>query len=110
MPKRPEKTIFDLPPEYRFDVSKATTELQKLAQTEPDAVISVTLAELNSEGMGEESDVYLPVASAVALLTTIGEDQLFSAGNRTLIALRIARATSPPRRLSPEPWDENQAR
>lgn len=93
----PQKRL-DLPPERQFDVAKATRSLKTLAQTEPEAVIVLTLAQLSADGLEAESDVYLTATAAAALLATVAADQRLTAGGRELVALCVARARDEKRR------------
>jgi hypothetical protein len=45
-----------LPPEYRFDVEKAVRELASLADSEPDTLIALTLAQVGDDGLEGESE------------------------------------------------------
>ena len=96
-----------LPPEFRFDVVKAARTLSELAAEEPNAPILLTLAQVGAGGMEAESEVRLPASGAAALLASVGEDQRFRAGDRTLFVLRVSHADSLP--LTPkESWDYSQ--
>ena len=92
------KNRLDLPPERQFDVAKATRSLATLAQTEPDAIIVLTLAQLSADGLEAESDIYLTATAAAALLATVTEDQRLTTGGRELVALCVARAREEKRR------------
>ena len=96
-----------LPPEFRFDVAKAARALAALAEAEPSAPILLTLAQVDGDGLGAESEVRLPASGAAALLASVGEDQRFRAGDRTLFVLRVSHAGD----LPPGPkesWDYSQ--
>jgi len=81
----------NLPNEYRFDVPQARKSLAALAAQEPEARIALTLAQLGEDGLEAESDVYLPVESAAALLATVTDDQCLQSGNRLILILRVTR-------------------
>ena len=97
----------DLPLEYRFDVAKAAQNLATLSETEPEAVIVVTLAELGADGMGAESDIYLTAASAAALLAMVNEDQRLTSGDRDLVTLRVTRREAPRQTGNEDSWGED---
>jgi hypothetical protein len=93
-----------LPPEYRFDVEKATRSLQTLAESQPDAPISLTLAQIGDDGLEGESEVRTTAAGAAALLATVGEDQSLKAAGKNLYVLRVTRAEELPPPPPEESW------
>jgi hypothetical protein len=93
--RRPSPSV-ELPPEYRFDVAKATAALARLAEDEPEAPVLLTLAQLGGGGLEAESDIRLRAAEAAALLATVTEDQRLPAGGRELVVLRVTRLEDPP--------------
>ena len=93
-----------LPPEYRFDVKKATRSLEALAEDEPDAQIALTLAQVDDDGLEGESEVRMRVREAAAILATVAEDQSLKASGRNLYILRVTRVEELP---PPSDSDEN---
>jgi hypothetical protein len=93
-----------LPPEYRFDVEKAVRELAALADSEPDTLIALTLAQVGDDGLEGESEVRMRVAQAAALMATVGEDQSLKAAGRNLYVLRVTRAEELPQPPQPDEW------
>ncbi len=96
--------ISTLPLEYRFDVAKATRSLEALAQSQPDAPISLTLAQVGDAGLEAEGEVRTTAAGAAALLATVGEDQNLSAAGKNVYVLRITRAEELPPPPPEESW------
>lgn len=85
-----------LPPEYRFNVASARKSLQDLADTEPDARILLTIAQVGEGGLEGESELPMSALAAAALLETVTEEQGLSAGGRNLYVLRVTQAEALP--------------
>lgn len=103
-----KKDTVELPPEYRFDVAKASTAVAILADSEPAAPLLLTIAQLGAGGLEAETEVRMRASEAAALLATVGEDQRLQAGTRELVVLRVARTEELPSRNTST--DENQDR
>lgn len=85
-----------LPEEWRFDVRRAAASVAALAQTEPDALVTLTIARLDDGGLDAEADLRLRAEEAAALLETVGDDQSLRSGAQTLHVLRVTRTDPTP--------------